>query len=133
MNWSPQQEAAIEAVKAWLANKDRPQIFRLFGYAGTGKTTLAKHLVKEVDGTTLFAAFTGKAAQVLRNKGCKGATTIHQLIYRVSREYKTGKVNFYLNQSGILATAKLLVVDEVSMVGEELAIVTGKQIGRAHV
>lgn len=121
MNWSPQQEAAIEAVKAWLANKDRPQIFRLFGYAGTGKTTLAKHLVKEVDGTTLFAAFTGKAAQVLRNKGCKGATTIHQLIYRVSREYKTGKVNFYLNQSSILATAKLLVVDEVSMVGEDLA------------
>ena len=39
-----------------------PQVFRLFGYAGTGKTTLAKHIAEGVDGKVLFAAFTGKAA-----------------------------------------------------------------------
>ena len=59
-----------------------PPMFRLFGYAGTGKTTLARHIAESVDGKVLFAAFTGKAAQVMRNKGCDGASTIHRLIYR---------------------------------------------------
>jgi hypothetical protein len=35
-----------------------------------------------VDGKVLFAAFTGKAACVMRSKGCPGAGTIHSLIYR---------------------------------------------------
>ncbi|HTJ02343.1 MAG TPA: ATP-binding protein, partial [Methylovirgula sp.] len=38
MDWSPQQEAALKAVGEWLKRGDR-QIFRLFGYAGSGKTT----------------------------------------------------------------------------------------------
>ena len=29
-----------------------------------------------------FAAFTGKAASVMRGKGCRDASTIHGLIYR---------------------------------------------------
>ena len=48
-----------------------PPIFRLFGYAGTGKTTLARHIAEGVDGKVLFAAFTGKAALVMRSKGCE--------------------------------------------------------------
>ena len=41
MNLSPQQEQALHLVQEWLDNEDRPnQVFRLFGYAGTGKTTL---------------------------------------------------------------------------------------------
>ena len=52
-----------------LAEGGRPQVFRLFGYAGTGKTTLARHFAEHVDGEVLFAAFTGKAAQVLRSQG----------------------------------------------------------------
>lgn len=32
-------------------------------------------------GKVRFAAFTGKAAMVMRSKGCNGATTIHKLIY----------------------------------------------------
>lgn len=59
MAWSPQQENAIRAVKAWMADPSAPQVFRLFGFAGTGKTTLAKHLAEESDGTVLFAAYTG--------------------------------------------------------------------------
>ena len=57
-------------------------MFRLFGYAGTGKTTLARHFAEHVDGEVQFAAFTGKAAQVMRTKGCDNARTIHSLIYR---------------------------------------------------
>ena len=74
------------AVAAWLKAKpgqgSTPPLFRLFGYAGTGKTTLAKHIAEDVDGKVLFAAFTGKAALVMRSKGCDSASTIHSLIYR---------------------------------------------------
>ncbi len=80
MEWSANQDEALKAVAKWLNDPDQ-QVFRLFGYAGTGKTTLARHFAEGVEGTVLFAAFTGKAAHVLRQKGCVGATTIHSLIY----------------------------------------------------
>lgn len=79
--WSPQQDAALIAVARWLRDPNGPQLFRLFGYAGTGKTTLAKHLAQGVEGDVLFGAFTGKAALVLRRKGCPDAGTIHKMIY----------------------------------------------------
>ncbi len=52
------------------------------GYAGTGKTTLAKYLADDIGDDVLFAAYTGKAAHVLQTKGCHNACTIHSLIYR---------------------------------------------------
>ena len=83
-DWSAQQAAALTAVGAWLKDPSAPQVFRLFGFAGTGKTTLARHLAQDVR-TPMFAAFTGKAASVLREKGCVGATTIHSLMYTVTK------------------------------------------------
>jgi exodeoxyribonuclease-5 len=80
MSWSPQQEEALAAVGRWIKDPNGQQIFRLFGYAGTGKTTLAKHFAETSDDLVRFAAFTGKAALVLRQKGCD-ASTIHSLIY----------------------------------------------------
>src|SRR5260364_20096 len=84
--FSPHQDSALKAVSDWLKAKPgqngTPQVFRLFGYAGTGKTTLARHIAEGVDGEVKFAAFTGKAALVMRNKGCDDASTIHSLIYR---------------------------------------------------
>lgn len=121
MAWSPQQDAALSAVAAWLADPRAPQIFRLFGFAGTGKTTLAKAIRGMVRGTVLYATFTGKAALVLASKGCDNATTIHSLIYKVD-ELEDGTVNFILNtEKSALRSASLLVIDEVSMVGPELA------------
>ncbi len=81
MEWSREQDAALRAVDRWFRDPDAPQVFRLFGYAGSGKTTLAKHFAENVDGLVLFAAYTGKAAHVMRQKGCVGASTIHSLIY----------------------------------------------------
>ena len=84
--FTPHQDAALKAAATWLKDKpgkgSTPPIFRLFGYAGTGKTTLARHLAASVKGRVLFAAFTGKAALVMRSKGCTNASTIHSLIYR---------------------------------------------------
>lgn len=80
MLWSPQQDQALVAVDQWLRHSDQ-QVFRLFGYAGSGKTTLAQHFASNVEGTVLFGAYTGKAAHVLKSKGCDNARTIHSLIY----------------------------------------------------
>lgn len=118
MSWSPQQDAALSAVARWL-QAGEPQLFRLFGYAGTGKTTLARHIAEAVDGEVAFAAFTGKAALVLRNKGCVGAQTIHSLIYR-SRGVDEESPTFVLNRESAAAKAKLIIIDECSMVDEDL-------------
>ncbi len=117
-NWSPQQTRALDAVAQWL-RKGEPQVFRLFGYAGVGKTTLARHIAEGARGDTAFAAFTGKAALVLRSKGCVGATTIHSLIYNAS-EGADGAPSFTLNRDGPASRAGLIVIDECSMVDEEL-------------
>lgn len=80
--WTTQQQDAIEKVRDWYHNSGE-QVFRLFGFAGTGKTTLANSTVDQLDlsGRALYGAFTGKAAHVLRSKGGDGASTIHSLIY----------------------------------------------------
>jgi len=116
--WSPGQAAALDKVGRWLAAGE-PQVFRLFGYAGVGKTTLAKRLAESAQGETAFAAFTGKAALVMRSKGCAGASTIHALIYRVS-EGEDGAPTFTLNHDGPASRAALIVIDECSMVDAEL-------------
>src|ERR1700691_5070343 len=118
MEWSPQQYAALKAVSLWL-KRGEPQVFRLFGYAGTGKTTLARTIADDSDGDVLFGAFTGKAALVLRSKGCKDARTIHSLIYR-PKDIDAEVPTFVLNEESAAAKASLIVIDECSMVDEEL-------------
>lgn len=118
MIWSPQQDAALLAVAQWL-KQGKPQIFRLFGYAGTGKTTLAKKIAEDIDGEVAFAAFTGKAALVLKSKGCKDARTIHSLIYR-ARETDTDEPSFVLNDESAVTSASLVIIDECSMVDADL-------------
>lgn len=120
MTWTPQQEDAIKDVRRWMRDKSGPQLFRLFGYAGTGKTTLARDLAGTAGGLVLFGAFTGKAALVLRRKGCEGASTIHSMIYRLDEQNEGWQPKFLLNPDSAVADAKLVIIDECSMVDEEL-------------
>lgn len=153
MQFSPQQQEAITKIVAWYTDEDSDQqVFRLFGYAGTGKTTLARHIVEQLGVDALYAAFTGKAAYVLRQKGCD-ASTIHSLIYQPVEkvraqldalkarrrsiadpievaaldraieveEERLKSPDFILREDSELHGAPLLVVDEVSMVGERIA------------
>lgn len=122
LDLSPIQQEAVNAVSAWYEKKDK-QVFKLFGYAGTGKTTLARHFADTILGErerALYAAYTGKAAHVLRTKGCRGASTIHRLIYKTTQDDK-GKLHFSLDDESSLVYADLLILDEVSMVGEKIA------------
>lgn len=91
--------------------------FLLCGYAGVGKTSVAK-VIADVLGPKVnikFVAPTGKAASVLTRKGTP-ATTIHRLIYNVEQNQETGKLVFRRRDS---IDADMLVVDEASMVGTE--------------
>ena len=117
-HWSTEQAAALDQVGRWLKRGDAP-VFRLFGYAGVGKTTLARHVAEHAPAKAAFAAFTGKAALVLRSKGCVGASTIHSLIYNASED-NNGRPSFTLNKDGPASRAGLIVIDECSMVDEEL-------------
>lgn len=126
--WSPQQEQALKAVDEWwrLPIETRPQVFRIFGFAGTGKTTLARHFAKHIDGLVHYCAYTGKAAHVMRSKGCTPCTTIHSLCYIPEEDKETGEVTFHLKETlypshdPYSEQPTIIVLDEVSMVGPEL-------------
>ncbi len=137
MRWSPQQDDALKQVNDWLQSGEE-QVFHLFGYAGTGKTTLARHLAEGVKGTVLFAAFTGKAAYVplaslhpgkpnARTDGNVGAQGVEfqtlkwtkddfdnaggrMPMGKAAQEWTFGDVD------AAFAKAKLIIIDECSMV-----------------
>lgn len=82
LDLSSEQRSAMAAVQDWYQNTSGQPVFRLFGYAGSGKTTLARYIVEHLGVDQVrYAAFTGKAASVLRSKGCDPSSTIHSLIY----------------------------------------------------
>jgi exodeoxyribonuclease-5 len=82
---SPDQVRAFDMARSWFlgATNSRP-VFRLFGLAGTGKTTVIERLTSTLGlgaSDVVYTATTGKAAKVLTAKGCK-ATTVHKAFYR---------------------------------------------------
>jgi exodeoxyribonuclease V len=178
-NFTPSelQAKAIREIKDWFLHRTaEQQVFRVFGYAGVGKTSITSHAIDELgldtmarsaDGIVsgsdgvLYAAFTGKAALVMTRKGTP-ASTIHSLIYRVSEatpdeiervkqeiaEIKAKlptldpairlfeesrlrsleirlddihKPRFVFNEQSMVRDAALIVLDEVSMVGDDMA------------
>jgi exodeoxyribonuclease V len=110
---------AVEWYRGWQDRKHRRQKFFLAGFAGTGKTTIAKIIAELCCGMdwTAFIAPTGKAASRLRQKGCPLAKTMHQFIYNVRGEDEKGEPIF-VAKGALDDKPKLVVLDEASMVGE---------------
>ncbi len=83
------------------------------GYAGTGKTTVIKYLIQFFPNFAV-AAYTGKAANVLRKKGMF-ATTIHSRIYKPY--FDNGVVYFDLTDE---PGCEGFIIDEASMVSSDI-------------
>jgi len=77
---SDEQAEALRRVSQFYNDRTR-QYFVLAGYAGTGKTTMAKSLPHLLNCKVLYAAYTGKAVSVLKAKGMD-AYTLHSLLFR---------------------------------------------------
>ena len=91
------------------------------GYAGSGKSTLVKFIIAALnipEEKVAYVAYTGKAANVLKNKGCPNATTAHKLLY-YARQTKSGNYVFTPKKT-LDEDYELIVVDEVSMLPQEL-------------
>lgn len=121
MTLSPSEDQSQAIKKAGNRDNWNGQIFRLQGFAGSGKTTIAQHIVDEYGARRpLYCAPTNKAAKVLSSKiGC-GAISIHKAIYTPPDELEDGELAWTLNPDGPAANADLIIVDEASMVGTKL-------------
>ncbi len=133
IKWNKQQRTAFKMIHSWLRTSNRKQVFRLYGYAGTGKTEMSKAVADFVmneagknnvpeGAVVLFSAYTGKACSVLRTKGCRSADTLHSFLYKPVFDDETGRPSgFVINRESPLSQASLLIVDEASMVNDEMA------------
>lgn len=124
--FTPEQERAIDAIVAWYGDQDGAQEFYLAGFAGVGKSTVVREAIDRIKSAYSISnvptgAYTGKAAHVLRKKGNMNAGTIHSMIYTPVEDPITNQVEFVRNSLGPAAMAELIVLDEVSMVSEDIA------------
>lgn len=132
LSLTPEQSLAIDQIRDWMSSSD--PCFLLKGSAGTGKTTLIRHLISWPtldDWRYSLMAPTGRAARILHAKTGFEASTIHRAIYdfenvqlfeNASTAADTGmRIIFRLKRAD--PSRSLFIVDEASMVGD----VTGPQ------
>jgi exodeoxyribonuclease-5 len=118
VKFSPKQADALGAIASWLDDPSGKQTFYLAGVAGSGKSTLVEHIVRDLTGRICYMAPTGKAALVMRRKGCPTANTVHKAIYRPAGDPPTKeqieklreevKRLYAVNDTGARATADKL-------------------------
>lgn len=112
------QLEAFQQLTDFLARAGNDQVFVLKGYAGTGKTTLVKAIVKTLAMTslkTVLLAPTGRAAKVLSAYAGQPAWTIHKRIYYT----ESGSFGMQHSLQRNLFKKTLFIVDEASMIGNE--------------
>jgi len=108
----------IHELGDYLAAESGAEIMLVKGYAGTGKTTLLKSLVKtlyELKQKSVLLAPTGRAAKVLTAYSGHPAWTIHKKIYR-QKLGRDGLGEFVLDRN--LHKNTCFIVDEASMIGD---------------
>lgn len=112
-----QEEGLKIAVKRF---RDHEPYTCIAGYAGTGKSTLIRFIISALNldpEDVCYVAYTGKAAQVLRSKGCPNAMTAHRLLYKsIQKDDGT----FYHIPLRPIIGFDLIVVDEISMLPKHM-------------
>jgi exodeoxyribonuclease-5 len=115
MHLSHDQQIALDAIFEW--HKDwtlTRQYFTLGGFAGTGKTTIIRQLMKMWSHVAVVAP-TGKAVNRLKQTGVRKPTTIHALAY-IPYDDAEGKTKF--KRKDRIKHVKTIICDEASMVNE---------------
>jgi exodeoxyribonuclease-5 len=119
-----QVQAIRDMTEWWLrvrkGAKGADQIFYLAGFAGTGKTFLVKHLMKEQGlkaHQVRLMTFMGRSARVLSVATGLPATTIHSQIYKPDDNAPGG---WFLDTDSDIRNAKLLILDECQTIGEKM-------------
>ena len=110
------QKLVMDMLSEVVLDPGKNEIILLKGFAGTGKTTLIRSLVKvlgEFHLKSVLLAPTGRAAKVLSNIALKDAYTIHKKIYR-QKSSKDGFGKFVLEKN--LHSNTLFIIDEASMI-----------------
>lgn len=120
ITFNDEQINAIKKAIEWYFTKSyKDKIFTILGYAGCGKTTIAKTIIKMLgltDSDVIFATLTSKASLVLRLKG-NVSNTIHKTFYVTYKNKNT--IRFSLKKK-ISYNTKLIVIDEMSMVNQKM-------------
>ena len=113
------QEKGLDLAVQRYINGERITV--IAGFAGTGKSTLVQFIVAALgipSDKVVYAAYAGKAALVLKRKGCPNAMTLHRLIYKSVR---TGNGKFtHIPKASLDRPYKLIIVDEISMVPDNM-------------
>ncbi|KKL21929.1 hypothetical protein LCGC14_2440520, partial [marine sediment metagenome] len=113
------QEKLIRLLAGFISPGNDMEILMVNGYAGTGKTTLVRSVVRTLDNFKqkyMLLAPTGRAAKVLSAYTGKSAYTVHKKIYR-QKTAKDGIGVFALDRN--LVPNTLFVVDEASMISNQ--------------
>jgi len=127
MDLTKEQQEALTGIVSWVKSDSYP-IAILSGKAGSGKTTLIKHIVselkKEKKSFSLFAP-TGRASRIIEKIVGVEAETIHKGIYTHDKttidedselEFDGFKVKYKLKNSDL--NINLLIIDESSMISD---------------
>lgn len=118
MQFTQDQTQALKVFQDFEKDQSSFRCFLLKGYAGTGKTTLISHVVKEFKAQRKkikLIAPTGRAAKVMASYAGHPAGTIHKQIYFLSEGLESNGIVRAKN----LHAHTLFIVDEASMVGIE--------------
>jgi exodeoxyribonuclease-5 len=113
------QATVLRHLSAFLLSEKEHPAYILRGYAGTGKTTLVRALVKTLPAMEMnyvLIAPTGRAAKVLSSYTHQNASTIHRKIYQ-TRAFPDG--SFRITRAENKSKNTLFIVDEASMIGEQ--------------
>lgn len=117
---SEKQYILINALAAFVIGRKPFDLFLLYGYAGTGKTSLMAAFVKTLKSLKIpvvLLAPTGRAAKVFSAHSANTALTIHKRIYR-SDNLDPMSSKFFLAHNKDKNT--IFIVDEASMISDDM-------------
>ena len=114
------QKVVLKQLKDFVFHSE-DRVFILKGYAGTGKTTLMRFLIAELEKKEeqyRLLSTTGRAAKILANHTDREATTIHSMIYRY-KDFNKDLSNIDDKKASVDETGQLFLVFEPTVLSVE--------------